>query len=56
LSSVRVYLRHKEDFVATEAYLRQQFPEEVINIVHADICRDNLLVEIEAVAHAAILK
>lgn len=56
LSSVRVYLRHKKDFVETQTYLLQEFPAEVFNIVHADICRDNLLVEIEAVFHAATLK
>ncbi|RYZ86736.1 MAG: dioxygenase [Moraxellaceae bacterium] len=45
--TMRVYLRHQTDLAATQAYLSQRFPENVINIVHADICRDNLLVEIE---------
>lgn len=51
-SAIRVYLRHAEDLLATQAYLYQQFSPADINIVHADICRANLLVEIECVANA----
>jgi chorismate lyase / 3-hydroxybenzoate synthase len=51
-SAIRVYLRHAEDLLATQTYLYQQFSPADINIVHADICRANLLVEIECVANA----
>jgi chorismate lyase/3-hydroxybenzoate synthase len=50
-SAIRVYLRHAEDLLATQTYLYQQFAPADINIVHADICRANLLVEIECVAN-----
>lgn len=49
-SAIRVYLRHKRDYHAALAYLNAHFPETEMNFVHADICRDNLLVEIEALA------
>ena len=52
LSAIRVYLRNAEDLLATQTYLYQQFSPADINIVHADICRANLLVEIECVANA----
>jgi len=55
LSAIRVYLRHAEDLRATQDYLYQQFSPNDINIVHADICRANLLVEIECVANARAL-
>lgn len=54
LSAVRVYLRHVHDFPAAEAFLTRILPKESMNFVHADICRKNLLVEIEAVASEAI--
>ena len=54
-SAIRVYLRHVEDLLATQDYLYQQFSPADINIVHADICRANLLVEIECVANARSL-
>ena len=50
--AIRVYLRHAEDLLATQDYLYKQFSPADINIVHADICRANLLVEIECVANA----
>lgn len=54
LDAIRVYLRHPQDFAATHAYLAQQLPADSFNIIQADICRENLLVEIEAVSHTAI--
>jgi chorismate lyase/3-hydroxybenzoate synthase len=51
-SAIRVYLRHAEDLLPAQDYLYQQFSPADINIVHADICRANLLVEIECVANA----
>lgn len=51
LSAIRVYLRHAADFAPARDYLARHFPPDVLNFLHADICRDNLLVEIEAATH-----
>lgn len=48
LGAIRVYLRNAEDYPAARDYLAERFPPESVNFLHADICRDNLLVEIEA--------
>jgi chorismate lyase / 3-hydroxybenzoate synthase len=50
LSAVRVYLRHPEDCAIAESFLTKHLPAEVLNFIHADICRSQLLVEIEALA------
>lgn len=48
--AVRVYLRNTADVDVSREFLRQYIEEKCLNFVHADICRANLLVEIEAVA------
>lgn len=53
LHAIRVYLRNAEDYPAARAFLGTQFPADVVNFLHADICRDNLLVEIEAATQCA---
>ncbi len=53
LGAIRVYLRNTEDYPAARAFLATHFPSTVINYLHADICRDNLLVEIEAATQSA---
>lgn len=50
LSLVRVYLRSEDDFEYTQQFLQQHFAPEQYCILLSDICRANLLVEIEAVA------
>ncbi|MDR1951032.1 MAG: hypothetical protein LBP96_02235 [Bacteroidales bacterium] len=45
---VRVYVKHRNDIETVFKICTAHFPEHVINVVEADICRDNLLVEIEA--------
>jgi len=59
LSAIRVYLRHPHDYPDAQAFMsdahasmanRQQFSLDRVNFLHADICRDPLLVEIEALA------
>lgn len=50
LEAIRVYLRHASDYAPARDFLSQRFPLEAMNFLHADICRDNLLVEIEAKA------
>lgn len=56
LSGVRVYLRHAEHYTEAEAYLSRFIARENLNFVHADICRANLLVEVEAMANKAYPK
>lgn len=49
--SVRVYVRHQHDFDRIAASVRSAMPTlSEIEFVHADICRPELLVEIEGVA------
>jgi len=45
---VRVYVKHPNDKIIVDKICSVHFPEHLINIVEADVCRDNLLVEIEA--------
>lgn len=53
LSTLRVYLRHPADYPAARDFLAKRFPLESVNFLHADICREQLLVEIEGVASPA---
>ncbi len=48
LQALRIYLRHAGDYPAARQLLLGHFPPEAMNFLHADICRDKLLVEIEA--------
>ena len=45
---VRVYVKRRDDIETVYKICTEHFPEHVVNIVEADICRENLLVEIEA--------
>jgi len=45
---VRVYVKHRNDMEIVFKICAAHFPKTVINVVEADVCRDNLLVEIEA--------
>ena len=47
LSTLKVYLRHSEHFAQTYEWLEKRFPNLDIVITLADICREDLLVEIE---------
>lgn len=48
--SYRAYLRHAEDYPAVQAVLGERLgPDTRVEFVQADICRADLLVEIEAV-------
>jgi chorismate lyase/3-hydroxybenzoate synthase len=50
ISSLKVYLRHPEDLPAVKTRLEQHFqPETAILYTHADICRQELLLEIDGV-------
>lgn len=43
----RVYVKRREDVAVVTEICKTEFPEAVVLYVVADICRDNLLVEIE---------
>ncbi len=45
---VRIYVKRRDDLETVYKICSQHFPEHVMNVVEADVCRDNLLVEIEA--------
>lgn len=47
LQSMKVYLRHASDFIQTKQLLETAFPETLIVYTLADVCRANLLVEVE---------
>lgn len=47
IQTMKVYIRHPEDFSVTEKYLDDAFPDCQKVYLHADICRSDLLIEIE---------
>ena len=49
LTLLKVYLRRVEDEDIVKSVLRERFAALPFVILHADICRENLLIEIEAV-------
>ena len=50
LGLVRVYVKRQEDYAAVREACRQRLGEAPMIFAQADICREDLLVEIEAVA------
>lgn len=51
-SLLRVYVRHAEDWPAVEDRLRQRWPHVRLAGLRGDVCRRDLLVEIEAVSRS----
>ena len=45
---IRVYIKNQEDFTKVKAICEKRYPGVPSVYIEADICRDNLLVEIEA--------
>ena len=45
---LRVYIKYQKDFASVKAICQMQFPGVPAVYIEADICRDDLLVEIEA--------
>jgi len=45
---LRVYIKNQSDFAKVKSICLEHFPDIPIVFIEADICRDNLLVEIEA--------
>lgn len=50
VSSLRVYIKREEDYVQVREVVEQYAPNQAIYLF-GDVCRDELLVEIEAVAY-----
>lgn len=48
LALLRVYIKNQSDFVKVKSICQEHFPGVLALYIEADICRDNLLVEIEA--------
>lgn len=48
-SILKVYLRHPEHFALVRAALNEAFPDVPASFVHADICREDLLVEVDGI-------
>jgi len=47
-SLLRVYIKHQDDFISVSSICEEQFPGVPVIFIEADVCRDDLLVEIEA--------
>lgn len=47
LKTMKVYLRHRDFYTPTQRMLEQRFAEVDIIYTHADVCRSDLMVEIE---------
>lgn len=47
IQTLRIYLRHQEDLTECQAIVEELFPNTRAIYTHADICREELLVEIE---------
>ena len=57
ISQLRVYVKNPEDFQKVKAIVEAKFPHAPPTIyLHADVCRDGWLVEIEAVADKTLIK
>ncbi|MDD4516850.1 endoribonuclease L-PSP [Massilibacteroides sp.] len=50
LSILRVYIKHKDDFSKVEALMNKLVPEVPVSYMWADVCRDELLIEIEGIS------
>jgi enamine deaminase RidA (YjgF/YER057c/UK114 family) len=48
LALLRVYIKNQSDFAKVKSICQEHFPGVLALYIEADICRDNLLVEIEA--------
>lgn len=50
LEMLRVYLKNPEDVTAVKVYMEHLFTQVPISYLLADVCRDELLIEIEGIA------
>jgi chorismate lyase / 3-hydroxybenzoate synthase len=44
---LKAYVRHREDAAAVKAFASEHWPDAPLLVVHGDICREELLVEID---------
>ncbi|MFI3262554.1 MAG: RidA family protein [Rikenellaceae bacterium] len=49
-SALRVYLKNESDIEATRKFMERNYPETDLCYLLADVCRDELLIEIEGIA------
>ena len=49
-ASLRAYLKHRADLAAVVEWMEQNYPEVDVLYLWADICREELLIEIEGIA------
>lgn len=54
LEMLRVYLKNPEDVTAVKVYMEHLFTKVPISYLLADVCRDELLIEIEGIASFAV--
>lgn len=54
IEMLRVYLKNPEDVTAVKVYMEHLFTAVPISYLLADVCRDELLVEIEGIASFAV--
>jgi len=47
IKALRVYLRHQKDLTQSKSIINELFPNTPAIFLHADICREDLLAEIE---------
>jgi enamine deaminase RidA (YjgF/YER057c/UK114 family) len=50
IAVARAYVKHREDYLAVRQVCEERLPGVPLNYVVADVCRTNLLVEIEGIA------
>lgn len=50
-SAFRVYVREEDQLYVVESFMRDNFPGAVFSVLQGDICRSELLCEIEGVHH-----
>ena len=48
---LRIYVKRKEDIEAVKEYMETHYPTAMKHYLVADVCRPELLVEIEGIAH-----
>ena len=48
---LRVYVKHSKDIEAVKEYMERHYPTVTKHYLIADVCRPELLVEIEGIAH-----
>ncbi len=53
---IRAYVKHSEDGIYVKEYIKQRYPDALTHVLKADICREELLVEVEGEFRLSDLK